>query len=67
MAIDEVWEHVPVNEDAERATRGFFERDTFAIWVEDDSDVETGENLITLCVSCHGRTKGNRKDWIKYF
>jgi len=25
------------------------------------------DNLITLCVSCHVKTRYNRKDWIKYY
>lgn len=53
MATNEFWNRVPLNEEAERATRGFFERDTFAIWVEDGSDVEIGENLILLSTRFH--------------
>ena len=34
-----------------------------------DYDVKNNDlsNLITLCASCHGRTNGNRSDWIAYF
>ncbi len=35
--------------------------------IDYDESNNEGFNLITLCASCHGRTNGSRKDWIKYF
>ena len=35
--------------------------------IDDDATNHSLDNIKLLCVSCHGKTKYNKKDWIHYF